>query len=754
MSFTPAVDLSSDDETRNSNANYLLPGDVVDVLSSDDETRDPKGKGAKQGRNLLPGDVPQARKKFPLQPESINGFHSSSGMFNQGQENHTVEGPTAYASSSSRPAPLTRQFWKTGSYESVRTPAAIQNGRNHLRVHPKFLHSNATSHKWAFGGKNSWFSCKYYSYLIYLTSSSFFIYNHLIVLFLAMAELLDNAVDEIRNGGTFVMVDKIKNPRDGSPALLIQDDGGGMNPKALRRCMSFGFSDKKSNSIGQYGNGFKTSTMRLGADVLVFSRCNQRTLTQTVGLLSYTFLRQTCYDRIAVPMVDFEYNKTNGKFGHLIRSTEEHFSFNLSMLLKWSPYKTKAELMKQFNDLGTHGTKVIIYNLWFTDDGEMELNFESDGKDIQLPGAPEVSNKASSKALCQQHLANKLHYSLREYLSILYLRLPEHFRIILRGKVVRRHNIADDLKFIEYILYKPHMSPNSEDAVVTTIGLLKDAPMVNIHGFCVYHKNRLIMPFWNVVSQNDKGRGVVGALEVNFIQPTHNKQEFEKTTVFQRLQSRLKGMTLEYWDKHSELIGYQQRKKKPSTSEPPPVSKTSNAQNSSKMSWPTSDDSTPGVEPTSGVFEDHELSYPRHTRQANSAASSGLDTERGMSLKRKKREHITEPEITKRQAYLAESATNRTLHSEKQIERARIAMQENQRLRALCLEFEKSEEELNLKVEKLKTELAEVDSEYDKLLAEFEVMHTLMESFFAQNQLAAGEIGDDYLISIEFRSCL
>ncbi|KAI3959256.1 hypothetical protein MKW92_014635 [Papaver armeniacum] len=140
----------------------------------------------------------------------------------------------------------------------------------------------------------------------------------------------------------------------------------------------------------------------------------------------------------------------------------------------------------------------------------MELNFESDGKDIQLPGSPEVSSKARLKALSQQHLTNKLHYSLRDYLSILYLRLPEHFRIILRGKVVRRHNIADDLKFIEYILYKPHISPNSEDAVVTTIGFLKNAPKVNIHGFCVYHKNRLIMPFWDVVSQNDKGRGVVG----------------------------------------------------------------------------------------------------------------------------------------------------------------------------------------------------------------------------------------------------
>lgn len=72
-----------------------------------------------------------------------------------------------------------------------------------------------------------------------------------------------------------------------------------MDPEAMRRCMSFGFSDKKSKSaIGQCinlvfslefllvpsfyiyqksyglpdGNGFKTSSMRLGGDVIVFSR--------------------------------------------------------------------------------------------------------------------------------------------------------------------------------------------------------------------------------------------------------------------------------------------------------------------------------------------------------------------------------------------------------------------------------------------------------------------------------------------------
>lgn len=31
--------------------------------------------------------------------------------------------------------------------------SASAGGIDHVRVHPKFLHSNATSHKWALGGK-------------------------------------------------------------------------------------------------------------------------------------------------------------------------------------------------------------------------------------------------------------------------------------------------------------------------------------------------------------------------------------------------------------------------------------------------------------------------------------------------------------------------------------------------------------------------------------------------------------------------
>lgn len=248
------------------------------------------------------------------------------------------------------PAPLCRQFWKAGNYDSgLIYKSSSKNGTSFLRVHPKFLHSNATSHKWAFG---------------------------------AIAELLDNAVDEIQNGATYAIIDKMLNPKDGTSALLIQDDGGGMDLEAMRCCLSFGFSDKKSKSaIGQYGNGFKTSSMRLGADVVVFSRCmKNRKLTQSVGLLSFTFLTRAGLDRIVVPMIEYEFMSATSKWTSIC--SEQHFVTNLSLLLQWSPFSTEEELLKQFDSIGDHGTKIIIYNLWLNDEGKMELDFYSDPEKV------------------------------------------------------------------------------------------------------------------------------------------------------------------------------------------------------------------------------------------------------------------------------------------------------------------------------------------------------------------------------------
>ncbi|XWS60791.1 hypothetical protein CRYUN_Cryun07bG0067500 [Craigia yunnanensis] len=528
MNCVDIVDLSSDDELGE-----------VDVKPVKLEPR-AVGSTIKQQNNYRVQPVELLKSKTQPRKQASEENKSSNNALSTGQSSTSVleqgqspgDDTSVSSMSAVSPAPICRQFWKAGSYEGgLGSKVKLQtDSKNYLHVHPLFLHSNATSHKWAFG---------------------------------AIAELLDNAIDEIQNGATFVIVDKTSNPRDGSLALLIQDDGGGMDPEAMRRCMSFGFSDKKSKSaIGQYGNGFKTSSMRLGADVIVFSRhLDDRSLTQSIGLLSYSFLTRTGHDRIVVPMVDYELNMSSGTLDML--PGREHFASNLSILLQWSPYSTEAELLKQFDDLGSHGTKIIIYNLWLNNDGNSELDFDSDPKDICISGdTKKVDRIPSWKAVNEQHIANRFHHSLCVYLSILYLRIPETFRIILRGEIVEHHNIADDLKYIEYILYKPQSGGSVEGAVVSTIGFLKEAPHVNIHGFCVYHKNRLILPFWQVVSYlNNRGRGVVGVLEANFVEPTHNKQDFERTSLFQKLEGRLKEMTWEYWDYHCGLIGYQVLKK-------------------------------------------------------------------------------------------------------------------------------------------------------------------------------------------------
>ncbi|KAM0848255.1 hypothetical protein ACQ4PT_054507 [Festuca glaucescens] len=427
-----------------------------------------------------------------------------------------------------------RSFWKAGAHEGPSAPIrefhdGLETGDfDRARVHPKFLHTNATSHKWAFG---------------------------------AISELLDNAVDEICNGATFVKVDKSINSKDNSPMLVFQDDGGGMDPEGVRKCMSLGFSTKKSKTtIGQYGNGFKTSTMRLGADAAVFTRAMRGSnVTLSIGLLSYTFLRRTMKDDIVVPMLDFEVR--DGHIVPLVYGSQGDWDSSLKIILDWSPFSSKEELLKQFEDVDSHGTKVVVYNLWMNDDGLLELDFEDDDEDILLRDQGQTSGGTTKiqKEIVEQHISHRLRFSLRAYTSILYLRKFENFQIILRGKPVEQISIANELKFKKVVTYKPQVAHDSQVvSVKVDIGFAKEAPVLGIFGMNVYHKNRLIMPFWKVLQEaSSRGRSVVGVLEANFIEPAHDKQDFERTPLFIRLETKLRKIIVDYWKEKCHLIGYQ-----------------------------------------------------------------------------------------------------------------------------------------------------------------------------------------------------
>ncbi|CAN1175196.1 Protein MICRORCHIDIA 4 [Linum perenne] len=425
-----------------------------------------------------------------------------------------------------------KQFWKAGDYEdgNVGNWEVSSGGMDHVRVHPRFLHSNATSHKWALG---------------------------------AFAELLDNSLDEVCNGATLVKIDMLKNKKDGSPMILIEDDGGGMDPDKMRKCMSLGFSakSKMDSTIGQ---------------------CNFLP-TQSIGLLSYTFLRSTGKEDIVVPMLDYE--REGRKSKRIARLSDVDWTRNVETIIQWSPFSSETDLLHEVISSGTliialihmdHGTRIVIYNLWEDDEGLLELDFDSDAHDIQLRG---VNREEKNIQMAQQY-PNSRHFltyrhSLRSYASILYLRIPPGFRIILRGKDVEHHNIVNDMMMSEEVTYRPQanmdgvMKDYSSMTAVVTIGFVKDAKFhIDVQGFNVYHKNRLIKPFWRLWNAaGSDGRGVIGVLEANFVEPAHDKQGFERTTVLARLETRLIQMQKNYWCSNCHKIGYAPRRNKKAGSE-------------------------------------------------------------------------------------------------------------------------------------------------------------------------------------------
>ncbi|WJX88686.1 hypothetical protein P8452_70746 [Trifolium repens] len=654
MGVTEIVNLCSDDEGE----------DGVVTVSSVKQHRTNKGLST-GNQKYQSHSTNQASEETILSSgqSSCRSYTGTSGLGFLSVDDAGLSSPQPLSA-----APDCRKFWKAGNYDNgLGLKVGSQHAKNYLQVHPLFLHSNATSHKWVFG---------------------------------AIAELLDNAVDEIPNGATFVTVDKILNPKDGSPALLIQDNGSGMDPEAMRRCMGFGFSDKMSEfAIGQYGNGFKTGSMRLGADAIVFScHMNNMVCTKSIGLLSYTFLMQAQLDRIVVPIVSYKCNTSTGYLEKL--NHQEHFTSNLSLLLDWSPFLSEAELMEQFDGIGYHGTKIIIFNLWFNDDGNLELDFDTDPEDIRIAGdIKKVDTLPAWQGVNEQHIANRLHYSLRDYLSILYLRVPESFSFILRGQVVKLRNIADDLKEREYIKYRPRNGA-SEEALYVTIGFLKEAPEVGIHGFNLYHKNRLIMPFLRVVSYHNRGRGVVGMLQADIIQPTHNKQDFERTSLFQKLEMRLKDMTWEYWDFHCHKIGYQGKKRRDpvgplnSSTEKLLVTENPVALDNSSSNVPISNAQGGSEETyltkrkTHGFIDHREMK-----RQAAEKNVTGLCCNQKVQTTATPADQMVDQETVN-------------------------LLERKKKLIAECSAFEKAEEELNLKVTEFRNKLKEAKLEYDRLLAE------------------------------------
>uniref|UniRef100_A0A8C5E058 CW-type domain-containing protein n=1 Tax=Gouania willdenowi TaxID=441366 RepID=A0A8C5E058_GOUWI len=435
----------------------------------------------------------------------------------------------------------------------------------------EYLHTNSTTHEFLFG---------------------------------ALAELVDNSRDASATR-IDIYTEKRSEVRGGF-MLCFLDDGAGMDPSEATHVIQFGKSSKRSpesTQIGQYGNGLKSGSMRIGKDFILLTKKDN---TLTCLFLSRTFHEEEGLDEVIVPLPSWDL-----KTKEPLTSDPEKYAIETELIFKYSPFKSEQQLMKQFDKIeSASGTLVIIYNLKLMDTGEPELDVETDHQDILMAGLVAEGVKPEKK-------------SFRAYAAVLYI--DPRMRIFIQGHKVRT-------KRLSCCLYKPrlykyssnrfktraeqevkkadHLAKIAEEkareaeskrlALETRLGddlskdsramlrkvqdaammLRRDAEMrkrsleakqkalkepkelsfifgVNIEqrdldGMFVYNCSRLIKMYEKTGPQLEGGMacgGVVGVVDVPYLvlEPTHNKQDFADAKEYRHLLKSMGEYLVQYW---------------------------------------------------------------------------------------------------------------------------------------------------------------------------------------------------------------
>ncbi|KAB5576853.1 hypothetical protein PHYPO_G00203290 [Pangasianodon hypophthalmus] len=324
------------------------------------------------------------------------------------------------------------------------------------------------------------------------------------------------------------------------------DNGKGMDYDKMHKMLSFGFSDKQTIRghvpVGLYGNGFKSGSMRLGKDAIVFSK---KANTMCVGLLSQTYLEKIKAQDVIVPIVMF--TKTRQTI-----SAAPEYAECLRDILTHSLFQTEEELLTEFNVIkrlcsNSSGTRIIIWNLRRTSSGsseELEFDFMKDPNDIQI--RDDANKRQTRKANKRQPGGGmsvpESEYSLRAYCSILYLK--PRMQIILRGLKVETQFVTKTLAKV----YRDTYKPVGKEGITITFGY--NTKSKEHYGLMMYHKNRLIKAYERVACQrkaNNTGVGVIGVIECNYLTPTHNKQDFDNSDEYRKTMLSVGAKLEDYW---------------------------------------------------------------------------------------------------------------------------------------------------------------------------------------------------------------
>ncbi|XP_019498587.1 PREDICTED: MORC family CW-type zinc finger protein 2 [Hipposideros armiger] len=423
---------------------------------------------------------------------------------------------------------------------------------NRAQLTFEYLHTNSTTHEFLFG---------------------------------ALAELVDNARD-----ADATRIDIYAERREdlrGGFMLCFLDDGAGMDPSDAASVIQFGKSAKRtpeSTQIGQYGNGLKSGSMRIGKDFILFTKKED---TMTCLFLSRTFHEEEGIDEVIVPLPTW-----NARTRDPVTDNVEKFSIETELIYKYSPFRNEEEVMTQFMKIpGDSGTLVIIFNLKLMDNGEPELDIISNPRDIQMAETSPEGTKPERR-------------SFRAYAAVLYI--DPRMRIFIHGHKVQTKRLSCCLYKPRYDLFWVSAEEKAREAESkartlelrlggdltrdsrvmlrqvqnTAITLRREADVkkrikeakqralkepkelnfvfgVNIEhrdldGMFIYNCSRLIKMYEKVGPQLEGGMacgGVVGVVDVPYLvlEPTHNKQDFADAKEYRHLLRAMGEHLAQYW---------------------------------------------------------------------------------------------------------------------------------------------------------------------------------------------------------------
>lgn len=382
-------------------------------------------------------------------------------------------------------------------------------------------------------------------------------------IFGAIAELVDNARDA---GATrldvFIEQEYFAARKMSLPVLCVTDNGTGMSHTDTIRMMSFGHS-KPSNDdedlIGRFGVGFKTGSMRLGKDALVFTQSRE---SRSIAFLSRSFNEGK--EEVEIPTVTYKRNQGWMDFDDNIQS-QKQAEAHLKAVKDFSPFN-EYSIGAKFEAFGDEtGTTICIYNLdrW--------------GSEYSLKWDPKLSSDRDSKQKCDIVVRSQrvrarpgqlsrevpLDYSLHAYLEVMFF--EPKMKIYVQGSVVNTRRLHKSLSKTKVI-----KDTVAGKKVELTLGISQEERDRGNCGIFLYWHGRLIEAYKRVggmVHNADVGRGVIGVIDVTDIMRLqkesvgvlNNKQGFLDCDVYAALEEWLGKVADRYWDDNFDCVEVEEK---------------------------------------------------------------------------------------------------------------------------------------------------------------------------------------------------